>query len=815
MKVDSIKATSVSLSQTSAILNVGGTVTLTATVQPSNATNKAVTWRSSNTSVATVVDGKVTAVSLGEATITATTADGTNLSATCTVKVDPIKATSVSLSQTSATLNVGGTVTLTATVQPGNATNKAVTWRSSNTSVATVVDGKVTAVSLGEANITATTADGTNLSASCVVMVDPIKVNSISLSQTSAELLPGSDLQLTVSLQPDNATDKTVTWMSSNTSVATVVDGKVIAVAVGEAVITVRTADGSNLTATCSVKVNPIKVAGITLSQTSATLYPADELQLTAMVSPENATEKGIVWNSSNTAVATVAEGKVVAVAPGDAVITVSSTDGSGVSAQCVITVQPILASGISLSQTAIDAIVGDRLQLTATILPDNATDKSISWKSSNTDVAMVNSEGIVVVVGAGLANITATTNDGSNLSASCSITAVPATILATSVTLDVTETELGIGRMLKVTATVLPEDASTRSVTWSSSNEAVATVNEMGVITAVAIGDVVITATTVDGTNLSATCTITVVPVLAESIQLDVTAARIELNKTVQLTATVLPEDATNKVVTWSSSNTAVATVDEQGLVIANGVGEAVITAATTDGSDLAAICTVTVIPVLAESISLNITDANIEEGKTLQLVATVLPEGTTNKSLIWSSSDLDVAIVDATGLVTATGVGEAVITATTADGSEKSASCTITVLPVLAESIALDVTEAVVHEGETLQLTATVLPATATNKDVEWRSSDETIATVDENGLVTTIARGNVVITVSTKDGTNLKSTCAITVTFPVGIKQVGSAEDTMQIYTLDGRKHSTLQKGVNIIRMADGTVRRISVK
>jgi len=727
-----VNATAITLSQNSASLHVGETVTLTATVTPDNTTNKAVTWKSSNTSVATVENGKITAVALGEATITATTADGTNLSASCKVTVEPTKVTSITLSQNTASLHVGETVTLTATVKPDDATDKTVTWKSSNDAVATVDNGKVTAVALGEATITATTADGTNLTATCAITVNPIKAASITLSQTTAELFPGDKITLTATVLPENATDKRVTWMSSNSSIATVSEeGIVTAVAVGETTITAKTADGTNLTATCAVKVNPIKVSSITLSQTTATLYPTDQLQLTATVLPDNATNKGIEWESSNTAVATVSEGIVVAVAPGEAVITVRTTDGSNLSATCAVTVKPILATSITLSQTAANATVGDRLQLKATVLPDNTTDKSVTWSTSAPDVATVDAEGIVIVVGAGEAVITATTNDGTNLQATCTLTAVPATVLATSITLDVTEAELGIGRTLQLTATILPEDVSTHGVTWSSSNDAVAIVNEMGLVTALAEGETVITAATVDGTELTATCTMTVVPVKAERIELNYTEDTVlKLGETLQFTATITPDDATDKTVTWSTSDENVATVDEE-------------------------------------------------------------------------------------GLVTAVGIGEAIITATTADGTELSASCTITVEPILAESITLDITEADMVEEDVLQLTATVLPDETTVKTVEWSTSDETVATVDEQGLVTAVAPGTVIITVSTTDGSDLSATCTITVSPKVGIFHVNATNGEGQIFTLDGRKLNTLQKGINIVRMADGSVRRITVK
>ena len=168
--------TGVSLSQTSASLKVGEKLTLTATVAPANATNKNVTWSSSNTAVATVDGGVVTAKAAGSATITVKTADGAK-TATCTVTVTDIAVTGVTLSQTSASLKVGEKLTLTATVAPANATNKNVTWSSSNTAVATVDGGVVTAKAAGSATITVKTADGAKTATCTVTVLDPSAVD--------------------------------------------------------------------------------------------------------------------------------------------------------------------------------------------------------------------------------------------------------------------------------------------------------------------------------------------------------------------------------------------------------------------------------------------------------------------------------------------------------------------------------------------------------------------------------------------------------------------------------------------------------------
>ncbi len=252
-----VAVTGISLNKTAVSLSVGGTVALTATITPSNATNKTVIWSSSNTSVATVSSsGVVTAKAAGAATITARTNNGKTATCTVTVSNPTVEVTGISLNRTSASLTVGGTVTLTATVTPSNATNKTVTWSSSNTSVATVSSsGVVTAKAAGAATITAKTNNGKT--ATCVVSVSnpTVAVTGISLNKTAVSLSVGGTVALTATITPSNATNKTVTWSSSNTSVATVSSaGVVTAKAAGSATITAKTSNGKG--ATCAISVN-------------------------------------------------------------------------------------------------------------------------------------------------------------------------------------------------------------------------------------------------------------------------------------------------------------------------------------------------------------------------------------------------------------------------------------------------------------------------------------------------------------------------------------------------------------------------------
>ena len=424
----------------------------------------------------------------------------------------------------------------------------------------------------------------------------------------------------------------------------------------------------------------------------------------------------------------------------------------------------PTLSTSIALTQTIITLKASETITLIATILPENATDKSVEWSSSNESVATIDANGLVTAIAVGEAIITATTADGSNLSATCKVIVVPT--LATSIILDKTEYEIVEKSDFQLTATILPESTTNNGVVWSSSDMWIASVDENGLVRAYSVGEAVITATTIDGSNLSASCKVTVISSLAQSITLDKTEVSLEVTETAALVATVLPETTSNKSVEWKSSNEAVATVNNKGEVTAIAVGEATITVTTVDGSNLSVSCTVTVVPTLAETITLDKIEISLEATETATLIATVLPELTTDKSVEWSSSDETVAVVDKNGVVTAVAVGEAIITATTADGSNLSATCKVTVIPTLAVSIELDQTEASVEEKSDLQLMAIILPEHATNKEVAWSSSDKWVATVDNTGLVTIHSAGEVIITATTTDGTNLSATCRINV-------------------------------------------------
>ena len=353
-------------------------------------------------------------------------------------------------------------------------------------------------------------------------------------------------------------------------------------------------------------KPETVSVTGITLDQTSLTIKEGESVTLIATVAPDNATNKTVNWTSSNTAVATVSnDGKVTGIKKGTTTVIATTQDG-GKTATCTVMVEAVenpddkpeivSVTGITLDKTTLTLTEVETATLVATVTPDNATNKVVNWSSSSADVATVDNNGKVTGIKAGSATVTAITVDGGK-TATCTITVKSNTVAVTGVTLDQTSLTLSEGQTATLIATVTPSNATNKALSWSSSNKAVATVDVNGKITAVKSGTTTITVTTQDG-GKKATCTVTVKAkptVAVTGITLDKVIVDILEGKTLTLVATVNPSDATNKKVSWSSSNKSVATVDANGKVTAVKSGTATITATTQDGSKTAT-CTVTV---------------------------------------------------------------------------------------------------------------------------------------------------------------------------------------------------------------------------
>ncbi len=443
-----------------------------------------------------------------------------------------------------------------------------------------------------------------------------------------------------------------------------------------------------------------------------------------------------------------------------------TDTDNDGKCDECERVLAPVSSdvavTGVTVSGADTVSIDGT-ITLTATVLPENATDKAVTWESLDTAKATVSANGVVTGVAAGEVTIKATAGGVSGTKV-ITVTALQSgDVAVTGVTIsgDGTVKE---GETITLTAAVLPENATDKAVTWESLDTAKATVSANGVVTGVAAGEVTIKAT---AGGVSTTKVITVVAegeqiVAVDSVALNKFTGTVEVGSTIILTAIVLPSNATNKNVSWSSSDNTKATV-ENGVVTGVAAGSATITASA-GGKSASCRVTVTAAPpvtVPVESVTISGSKSFIlEVGDTETLTATVLPENATNKTVTWTSSSDAVTVVN--GTIIAAKTGTATITAT---AGGKSDTCTVTVEPktVAVESVTLDNTSLNMRVGEKTTLNATINPANATDKTIEWTTTDSGVVSVN-NGLLTAEAVGSATIT-ATVGGKN--ATCQIIVT------------------------------------------------
>ena len=341
-----------------------------------------------------------------------------------------------------------------------------------------------------------------------------ICVNSVSVYPKSISLKVGTwSYAAYAEVCPSDADCKEVQWHSDNPSVASVnaSSGYIYANGAGTAHIYATATDGSGCSDYLTVTVSStVPVTSVTLNRSSLSLEEGQTASLSATVCPDNATNKNVNWTSSNNNVATVSNGVVRAVAKGTAIITATAADGSGKSASCSVSVTgDVLVTNISVSPSSKSLTVGDACYLYETVTPSNATNKTVSWRSTNTGVATVNpNSGLVTAQGAGTATIYATAQDGSGKYGTCSISVNSVSV--TSISISPKQKTLSKNETTALRATVYP-CCSSNSVIWTSSNTSVATVGTYtGIVTAKSDGTTTITARTVNGSKTD-TCTITV----------------------------------------------------------------------------------------------------------------------------------------------------------------------------------------------------------------------------------------------------------------------------------------------------------------
>lgn len=679
---------------------VGEEAILYADIDPIEITlGKTPVWTSSDENIATVDNGKVKAISLGEAYIKM--ALGGCESEPCLIRVldSVVPIESISLDIDRKDIFIGDEFKINATILPENATDNFVTWSllTEDKSIS-IEDGLVRGLQTGSNIIIAGTSER-DIRATCRVVCRPIP-ESIEINPADTVLDIGEFVNVFPKFYP--AKDYRFELSTSDSSIVEVDKSLHFyrAVNVGKAVVTATLANG--LSANVNVRVAP-PVNKITLDTNSLKIIVGDSTVIPMKIEPEDAKNKDVVWTSSNTNIVSVENGVIKGVSVGSAVIHVKSVapanKNKSVGDYCNVEVKevPIFANSINIVEEEVRIPLGSRFEPTIKVYPEDSNEE-IVLISSNPSVADIDKNGRTINTNkTGTTVITAQTESG--LTDTCII----------NVYVDISKIEIDskltcvVGELVIPQVSIYPDNASELDLTWTTSNPDIAIVDNKGEIKGISPGTCEVTVTTSNG--LSSTCIVNVI-IPITGITLDYTETTLKVGETKILKATITPENATDRNVFWKSSDFGIVIDYHQDIlsefeeiIRGNSEGIATITAYTDNG--ISATCEVKVISadVLANYIKLNPEDIIAEVGEQIQLIATILPEDTTNKTISWSSSDSGIATVDQSGLVIINAPGQCKISAVTTDGSYLSAECAVVasetdnVISIMNENSCMDV--------------------------------------------------------------------------------------------------------------------------
>ena len=359
----------------------------------------------------------------------------------------------------------------------------------------------------------------------------------------------------------------------------------------------------------------------------------------------------------------------------------------------------------ITLTPSASSVVVGESLQITAKVLPENATNATLKWKITPENILKLTATaGQFTAQQVGEALVRAEAADGSGVSAECRVVVKPR--LVQSISLNATQKELIIGDSFTLTATLSPENATNHNVIWKLVSGNAISLSNTGVIQAKKVGEALVRAETADGSGITAECKVVVKPRLVQTISLNSTKKDLLVGESFALTATAMPENATNRNVIWKLVSGNAISLSNTGVIQAKKVGEALVRAEAADGSGITAECKLVVKPRLVQAISLKLEKDTVAVGEHFTVTANVLPKNATSSTLQWSVSDPLLLKHLGAGSFEALKTGSATITAQARDSSKQEASCRIEIVPptALKKAVAADVAPQVSVDGNTL---------------------------------------------------------------------------------------------------------------
>lgn len=694
-----------------------------------------------------------------------------------------------SLNQTSANMPVGSTLSLYGVIGSGAVVDaERFTWKVSDPSYLSIQTSNNDGLTGQYATVTATKktptnqpvevlltwldSEGINHTATCrITVVDAansfrINPNMVVIDGEGKTEVLDTGLTGTQNIQwlTSDPSKVTVTALEGNTK-ATITSGR----QTGQAVITAINMD-NGVFATCLVTITaPITSIAIDKGTNYNTTLAEGTVQLRAIWQPSNATDTELIWSSSDTNFATVDEfGRVTLLREGSTRITVQpKVNPNNVFAYCDINIVSNPITNITPDVTELDMIAGDTYEVIYTLTPENPSDRTVRWSSSDNSVATVEG-GVITAVSAGDATISIT---GGKVGSEYD----PVTIKVhvrnrlQKIEFATRTTYVAVGATQQLTVLFTPSVDINDKLVWRTSDDSVVTVSDEGIITGIKVGSAMVSCYAEDmGPDHLITCMVYVTDalVIANNLTVLPETATMEVGQTLQMDAVFDPANTTDQSIRWSSSDEAIITITESGLVTAVAVGQATITAIyynTPDGTPWVRYAKIIVQPatVIATGFEVTPDSANIKVLETFRITSVFTPENTTDKTVVYQSTDESVATVDENGVVKGVGAGDALIQCQAVSGGFIDA-CAVHVENAIDFRLSPSTREIAV--GKSFQLKKITVPSDA-DKTAIWSSSNTKIATVNSNGKVTGKKIGTCTITCTLTEY-NQSATCRVKV-------------------------------------------------
>ncbi len=655
-------------------------------------------------------------------------------------------------------LKKGASLALKVTMEPSGASDRSFTVFAAQTDILRVSKTTIKGLAPGAAMLQLTSTSNPSVSILLpVLVVEPVTKVRVSAEKTTLTL--GEQAQTILTFTPEDATLQAVSYSSDNEKIATVDEkGLVTAHAKGQTAIRVMTMDGTKRVSYVNIQVVQLPEA-VTIEETAPLiLNVGDTHGLKAVITPDSASDKKVLWTSSDESVAQVnASGQVTATGQGQCeILCVSQAREQVRTTLPVIVVQ--LAKDLSFVSEKATLLAGQRALLRYVLEPLDVTNGEVAFTSSNEAVALVNESGIVTALSDGTASITVAAQDGSGKKDSLELTVARR---PEKVTIHQQgPLTLATGRKTQVTAEVWPQDSENRKIAWASTDETVATVSVEGIISGKTAGECDIVAVSQSALEVMDVIHL-VVRQRLKSVRFSSGKESVRAGESIPTQVILEPADVPPTELIYSSRDEGIAQVDQNGVVTGVAPGRTIIRAQAQDGSGRYGQMTVTVLEA-PKSLMLDTDSLTLSVGQSHQIGVTGVSQ------TLWESTSGQIATVDENGVVTAVSTGRCVVTCTAQAQPDLKASVTVRVVQQVTD-IQVSPETLSLEAGQQGKISWTVFPGDADDPTVIMESTDPAVAQVDQKGMVTALQAGACEIVLSAADGMGQTARVSVTVTEP----------------------------------------------